>query len=193
MMACVERIFKEIPPRMFLAFIVSNLWKIVKLDRQEGTPQNPQILWKAALSAQVAAISKLGNCKMYATTYIGAGTCGSSNPCHAYFTQVPSIVFILGPDRMLIFFSFAAGWGFGGNSLYTVTGAYTGYNLSWYTDTVVGQLNQSGITYRIDASVTVIVENKNAALGQRFSVSKKCFRPAEASFQNFEKFRKLLI
>ena len=49
------------------------------------------------LAAHTQALSKLGNCQVYTTTYVGSGKSGEDNPTTLTFPHKPLLVIVAGP------------------------------------------------------------------------------------------------
>ena len=109
----------------------------------------------SGLSENTAAHAGFGNCQLYATSYVGTGGYGSSNPNSLTFPGTPLAVFIGECSDFGIFLlalrgmqqTFAQSSGVSVNKL-----TWGVSSLSWYHHQAAsGQLNSSGTTYRVVA------------------------------------------
>ena len=107
---------------------------------------------RAAADAAInAALSKLGNCQIYHSTYTGTGYYGVSNPTTFTFPGLP--LFAIITDRsggfMLLTPGMSGGYyqSPGGES---VTVSWSGNTASWYGHSGTGQMNNT-ILYHVFA------------------------------------------
>ena len=109
-----------------------------------------------------AALSEKGNCQLYTATYVGTGSYGSSQKSSLTFPGEPLAVLIGECGGSGIFLvalrgmqqTFAQSSGSSVNSLTWGTNT-----LSWYNHQAAsGQLNGSGVTYRVAALLAMDAE-----------------------------------
>ena len=104
--------------------------------------------FEAALAAQVA---KKGNCRVWATSYIGTGTCGMNGPTSVTFPEKPLFAMILTPGSIEI------AWITPGNGFLVYSKSnqltWSGNTASWFHDYPNGepqnQLNYKGSRYNV--------------------------------------------
>ena len=103
---------------------------------------------RTALAAQVA---KKGNCRVWATSYIGTGTCGMNGPTSVTFPEKPLFAMILTPGSIEI------AWITPGNGFLVYSKSnqltWSGNTASWFHDYPNGepqnQLNYKGSRYNV--------------------------------------------
>ena len=132
-----------------------------KVLREDFNADNAAI--DAALAALVAkettlntSLSKKGNCKIWSSTYKGAGGYGSSNPTKLTFPSLPLFALIISPNGdMMPVLPISCSTpcltvGTGGRNYLT----WSGSTASWYANTYPSefiQMNASGVTYYVFA------------------------------------------
>ena len=97
------------------------------------------------------AISKLGNCLFYATSYVGTGTQDESNPPSLTFPHRPMVVFISCGHRRLTLVQGSSSYvGSDGNGA-AVTAAWSGKSVSWTSRYSYAWMNDGQQTYSVVA------------------------------------------
>ena len=107
-----------------------------------------------SVDGQTVAIAAKGNCQLYAGSYVGTGTYGTSSPNSFTFPKIPLAVLI--SDSYAGYVLWATN---GMRQSYAQSSQGTVVNLTWEGNTVkwvnnntnVGQLNYQGRTYYVYA------------------------------------------
>ena len=97
------------------------------------------------LAAHTEALSKLGNCQLYTTTYVGTGESGANSPNTLTFPQKPALV-VVGYDIYFLLHIFPHDFVINWNHHYYEF-KWSGNTISWYSDNPEYQLNEEGKTY----------------------------------------------
>lgn len=106
------------------------------------------------VAAQAAAMSKLGNCKIYTTSYVGNGGYGSGRPTQITMPEQILLLMISASKERSGFVAWGGKmWVFhwGGSKDCTTSFSNGGKTVSWYVDSAPDQLNESGVTYYVTA------------------------------------------
>lgn len=106
----------------------------------------------AASEEHTSAIAKLGNCRLYTTSYEGTGTNGASGQSSLTFPSAPYLM-IISHSGQMIFCLPRVGFGFTitGTSLSPLTVIYLGNTINWHSTAVGTQMNMRGTTYQVFA------------------------------------------
>lgn len=109
----------------------------------------------ASVAQNTAALGRVGDCKLYTTSYSGNGTTGTAGTRSLYFPSSPVIVIIVGSTGGFMVFmpgqtqSIASYAGQGYINYVT----WSGTGVSWYCNSSAGagtaQMNASGVTYQV--------------------------------------------
>lgn len=105
------------------------------------------------LSAHSAALSRLGNCQIYTTSYVGNGKHGSDNPITLTFPHKPLLIAVQSAteaDLYIILRDCKINHYLGGSN-YVLSTTWNGNTVSWYGDHSLAQMNKSGTTYHLVA------------------------------------------
>ena len=107
------------------------------------------------VAAHTEAITKLGNCLLYTTTYVGDGTAGAANPKKFTFPHRPMAIFVTGGRMQLTALrnsTYSLGSG-GGSNILMCQVSWEEKGISWYysRDDAEVQCNQSGTNYLLMA------------------------------------------
>ena len=111
----------------------------------------------STVEAVSQSLSAKGNCQLYTITYVGTGGYGSSKKCTLTFPGEPLAVLIgeCGSNGIFLIALRGMQQTFAQNSGSSVNSLTWGTNtLSWYNHQAAsGQLNSSGVTYRVVALI----------------------------------------
>ena len=107
------------------------------------------------LSQLSGSISKLGNCRLYTTTYTGDGTGGTDHPMSFTFPHKPFAVFVTGGRMQLLALregTYSVGLA-GGSNLLLCQVSWTDRGISWYDprENAEIQCNLSDTSYLLTA------------------------------------------
>lgn len=106
----------------------------------------------AADAAHAAALSKLGNCKLCISSYVGDGFWGVDHKMTLTFPKVPELLLIFGNNAFFRLVPLKEGqavvlWD---NTRWFLNVTWNGSTASWYsTSGGNGQMNHSDATYRV--------------------------------------------
>lgn len=124
-----------------------------RIQRTDFNADNAKI--EAALAGHAAALAGCGNCKIESFSYMGTGTYGASSPKIISFTKKPvfllirsasSLFFCTPEDDTATFLGLLSSITIG--SCPTV---WMGATLSFYSGSVIVQMNQQDVSYRVIA------------------------------------------
>lgn len=100
-----------------------------------------------ALAAHTEALSKLGNCQLYTTTYVGTGESGANSPNTLTFPQKP-VMAIIGHDIYFTLHIFPYDYDFNWDHHYYEF-RWNGNTFTWYSSNPDYQLNVKDQTYYV--------------------------------------------
>lgn len=125
-----------------------------KIDAALAAEGDAREALAGTVAAQAVAMTKLGNCKVHTTSYVGNGGYGSGNPTQITMPEQILLLMISATKERSGF----ATWGgkmrsfhWGGSKDCTTSFLNGGKTVSWYVDSAPDQLNESGVTYYVTA------------------------------------------
>ena len=102
-------------------------------------------------------LSGLQNGRVYITSYVGAGTYGSSGPVTVSLPQEPEVMFVTGGGHLMTYVKgrgTALVW-YSGSGTGNVTVSMNGSQLSWYGTGKTQQLNDQGQKFYVLAFISI--------------------------------------
>ena len=108
----------------------------------------------ATLSAHSAALSRLGNCQIYTTSYVGNGKHGSDNPITLSFPRKPLLVIVaqVNYGAMMVMPQGCAHIMHTEGNRGACHPTWQGNSVTWYSgDNALAQMSEADKTYRVVA------------------------------------------
>lgn len=106
------------------------------------------------VSGHTAALTQLGNCQLYHTTYVGTGTADFAAPSSLTFPHKPYVLFVGGGSEQFIALrGMGAALGIRGGGLHSnVKPTWGDRGVTWYSNASnnapASQCNSAGVTYQ---------------------------------------------